>query len=138
MIGSDPSVTTRPWGAYADVAGTGVSHVKVLVVEPGHRLSLQRHRLRGERWMPLDEGLSARIGDWSGTLEVARLYDVPVGEVHRLQNFGVHPARLVEVMFGVYDEADIVRLADDYDRRVDPGPLLRPAMIDTETGGDRR
>jgi mannose-6-phosphate isomerase-like protein (cupin superfamily) len=41
---------------------------------------------------------------------------VPVGAVHRMANQGDQPGRLLEVAFGEFDEADIVRLEDDYAR----------------------
>lgn len=40
----------RPWGCYEVLAEEREHKVKRLVVFPGQRLSLQRHRLRTEHW----------------------------------------------------------------------------------------
>ena len=41
---------------------------------------------------------------------------VPRGSTHRLGNPGPMLARVLEVAFGDFDEADIERLEDDYTR----------------------
>jgi mannose-6-phosphate isomerase len=41
----------RPWGGFETLqVGPGYK-VKRLVVRPGHRISLQRHRFRAEHWV---------------------------------------------------------------------------------------
>jgi hypothetical protein len=41
---------------------------------------------------------------------------VPGGALHRIANKSDRPGRLLEIAFGDFDEADIVRLEDDYTR----------------------
>ena len=41
---------------------------------------------------------------------------VPRGTTHRIGNPAAAPARVLEIAFGVFDEADIERLDDDYRR----------------------
>jgi mannose-6-phosphate isomerase-like protein (cupin superfamily) len=110
----------RPWGAFlvlADAAkGAQPIAVKILTVAPGQRLSLQTHTLRSEEWTPIDAGLQAQIGDTVYDLEPHVTYRVETGQVHRILNPGNAVGRIVEVMFGAYDEDDIVRLEDDYKR----------------------
>ena len=39
---------SRPWGGFENIVEGGGYKVKRLTVEPGHRISLQRHRFRAE------------------------------------------------------------------------------------------
>ena len=95
--------------------------MKIITVNPKSRLSLQRHERRSERWFGLDDGLIAEV--WNGkfhtrmTLSEGKSIIVDAGNIHRISNPTNKPLRLVELMYGVYDEEDIERLEDDYDRR---------------------
>ena len=40
----------RPWGHYTVLADEANHKVKRIVVQPGKRLSLQRHQQRAEHW----------------------------------------------------------------------------------------
>ena len=37
-------ITTRPWGSYEVIKSSGNYKIKRIIVEPGHRLSLQSHK----------------------------------------------------------------------------------------------
>lgn len=107
----------RPWGTYQTVCRGERFHVKKIVVEPGGRLSLQKHYHRAEHWIVV-----------KGTAEVTldgRVFEVrenestylPLGGTHRLANPGKIPLELIEVQTGSYlGEDDIVRLEDVYNR----------------------
>ncbi|WAC26132.1 mannose-1-phosphate guanylyltransferase/mannose-6-phosphate isomerase [Ancylobacter sp. SL191] len=107
----------RPWGTYQTICRGERFHVKKIVVEPGGRLSLQKHYHRAEHWIVV-----------KGTAEVTldgRVFEVrenestylPLGGVHRLANPGKIPLELIEVQTGSYlGEDDIVRLEDVYNR----------------------
>ncbi|GAB4072678.1 mannose-1-phosphate guanylyltransferase/mannose-6-phosphate isomerase [Ancylobacter sonchi] len=107
----------RPWGTYQTVCRGERFHVKKIVVEPGGRLSLQKHYHRAEHWIVV-----------KGTAEVTldgKVFEVrenestylPLGGVHRLANPGKIPLELIEVQTGSYlGEDDIVRLEDVYNR----------------------
>jgi mannose-6-phosphate isomerase len=107
----------RPWGRYDVVSGAGSYKVKVITVEPGCRLSYQRHERRAEHWYVVaGTGLVTLDGE---ALPVANgsAVDVPVGAAHRMANTGEGPLLFVEVQTGEYfGEDDIVRLEDDYGR----------------------
>lgn len=105
----------RPWGSYK-VLGENPVCVKVITVKPNSRLSLQMHELRSEVWFALDSGLTAQIGDNLVALEPLQRICIGQGEKHRLINETDRELRLVELMYGFYDENDIFRLADDYGR----------------------
>ncbi|MCB4770053.1 mannose-1-phosphate guanylyltransferase/mannose-6-phosphate isomerase [Ancylobacter sp. Lp-2] len=107
----------RPWGTYQTICRGERFLVKKIVVEPGGRLSLQKHHHRAEHWIVV-----------KGTAEVTldgRVFEVrenestylPQGGVHRLANPGEIPLELIEVQTGAYlGEDDIVRLEDAYNR----------------------
>jgi mannose-6-phosphate isomerase len=107
----------RPWGRYDVVSDAGSYKVKVITVEPGCRLSYQRHERRAEHWYVVaGTGLVTLDGE---TIPVANgsAVDVAVGAAHRMANTGEGPLLFVEVQTGEYfGEDDIVRLEDDYGR----------------------
>ncbi|MGW5237878.1 phosphomannose isomerase type II C-terminal cupin domain [Monashia sp. NPDC004114] len=106
----------RPWGQFEQLVSNTPVTVKILTVEPGQRLSLQRHAHRGELWRVLDEPMEVVVGARSWTARSEDSVWVPRGAVHRLGNPGPRPGRVLEVAFGHFDEDDIERLADDYAR----------------------
>lgn len=109
--------THRPWGHYRILYehGPGVK-VKELVVNPGQRLSMQRHQKRNELWFVA-----------SGTATVFTLDedDEPVFQVdcyekqnlmilqdrwHQLANLTDQPLKIVEIQYGdLCEESDIER-----------------------------
>ena len=113
-----PQVFTdkRPWGAFEQYTLNEPSTVKTITVEPGHRLSLQTHTQRDELWTVLDSEALVDIGGRSWQAQPGEKVWIPRGTPHRLANPGSSPVRILEVAFGTFDEADIVRLSDDYPR----------------------
>lgn len=107
----------RPWGSWEVVAGGDDYVVKRIVISPGSRLSLQRHKHREEHWVVVSgEGLVTRDGEriLVGPGVSAHL---PLGCVHRVENAGGHDLVFIEVQRGKpLDEDDIERLEDDYGR----------------------
>lgn len=107
----------RPWGAFEQFVLNEPCTVKLITVAPGHRLSLQVHADRDEMWQVLDVPLDVTVGERTWTAQVGERVLVPRGTDHRLGNSGPSTGRILEVAFGDFDEADIVRLQDDYTRR---------------------
>ncbi len=108
----------RPWGWY-NVVDEGKSYkVKAIEVNPGSRLSLQKHFHRAEHWVVVEgTALVERDGKKQLLSENQSTY-IPIGAVHRLSNPGKTSLRIVEVQSGSYlEEDDIVRLEDDYERK---------------------
>jgi len=107
----------RPWGHYEDLLERDDHKIKEIIVKPGERLSLQKHRHRAEHWTVVSGEALATVGDQETLLKPGQSVDVPVGAVHRIMNPGDIPLILVEVQMGDYfGEDDIIRLEDDYDR----------------------
>jgi mannose-6-phosphate isomerase-like protein (cupin superfamily) len=106
----------RPWGRFERLTLNTTSTVKCITVDPGHRLSLQRHEQRDEWWTVLDMPLDVEIGGESWTALPGERIWIPRGTAHRVANAGSTPGRFLEVAFGHFDEDDIERIHDDYTR----------------------
>lgn len=98
--------TLRPWGYYRVLHEVPGMKVKELTIDPGERLSMQRHNLRAEFWI-VSEGRanvnSMMPGGYSlPTTELAKheQFKVPVNEWHRLTNPYLEPCRIVEIQYG--------------------------------------
>jgi mannose-6-phosphate isomerase-like protein (cupin superfamily) len=141
--------TTRPWGGFVrfdykdgdtfvNEFFPGVDPVearlgnpnaelspKILLVEPGERLSWQIHNRRAERWVFLTDGAYYKSSnpDAMGELFSAKAGDVvqfEAGECHRLVG-GETTTLVAEIWQHTVagepsEESDIIRLQDDYKR----------------------
>jgi mannose-6-phosphate isomerase-like protein (cupin superfamily) len=109
-------VAERPWGQFQQFVSNERVTVKIITVEPGHRLSLQKHGHRGEFWHVLDVPIDVTVDERSWTAQPGDDVWVPCGAIHRMANKGDRAGRLLEIAFGDFDESDIERLEDDYTR----------------------
>ena len=107
----------RPWGHYLVLYEEQGCKVKKFLVLPKKRLSLQRHRHRGEHWHVVrGEALVTLDGEeirlWGGDS-----HDIPKGAIHRIENVGREDVIVIEVQKGTYlGEDDIERIEDDFGR----------------------
>ena len=58
-------VTERPWGQFEQFVSNEMCTVKIITVQPGHRLSLQTHGHRDEMWQVLDVPIDVQVDDRS-------------------------------------------------------------------------
>ena len=107
----------RPWGYYTVLADEQDHKVKRIVVYPGRRLSLQRHRHRAEHWYVVQgEAIVTRDGK-DIRLKKGHSVDLPQGSWHRVLNPQKNNMVFIEVQTGDYfGEDDIERVEDDYGR----------------------
>ena len=106
----------RPWGSFERFTLNEPSTVKIITVQAGQTLSLQRHEHRDELWVALDPGLVFEIDGDVTRPEVGDRVLIRAGQTHRLSCAGDAPARILEIAFGHFDEEDIERLEDAYGR----------------------
>jgi mannose-6-phosphate isomerase len=107
----------RPWGYYKVLADEDDHKVKRIIVYPGKRLSLQRHRCRAEHWFILYGEAVVTIDLEELDLQAGHSVNIPRGAAHRILNSGTGDLAFVEVQTGEYfGEDDIERLQDDYGR----------------------
>lgn len=90
--------------------------MKTKTVEPGRRLSLQRHRHRGEFWQVIEGPVEVTVGRTTWTADPGELVWIPPGTLHRLAAVGQRRGVVLEVCFGHFDEEDIERVEDDFAR----------------------
>jgi mannose-6-phosphate isomerase len=106
-----------PWGWYETVSAAPGNKIKRLHVQPGQRLSLQKHHQRAEHWVVVEGTASVTIGQRQFDLQPGEACDIARGQVHRISNMTDEAVELVEVQFGEHlNEDDLVRLEDDYER----------------------
>jgi mannose-6-phosphate isomerase len=107
----------RPWGWYETVSISPGNKVKRIHVQPGQRISLQKHHQRAEHWIVVEGTASITIGERQLDLQPGEACDIARGQVHRLANRTDEAVEIIEVQFGdELSEDDIVRLQDDYER----------------------
>jgi len=107
----------RPWGEFHILADMPYTKVKRLIVNPGHRISLQSHKMREEHWVVVRGVATVTIGEQVKELKYGQYIFVPRGAKHRITCAGNEPVEIIEVQTGeAFPEEDIVRFEDDYER----------------------
>jgi mannose-6-phosphate isomerase len=107
----------KPWGHELIWAQTDRYVGKILVIETGRRLSLQKHAEKDE-WILVREGrLRLYLEDDQGVVQVEDLgpgtdRNVPTGRIHRYE--AIERCELVEVSTPELD--DVIRIEDDFGR----------------------
>jgi len=117
------AIIDKPWGHEEIWAQSSRYAGKVLVINKGHRLSRQYHRVKEETIMVLEGTLVCEEGPTEIGGEVKRhimgpgeIFHVRPGTIHRFCAEETN-VRLVEV--STSETADVVRLEDDYRRVTD-------------------
>ena len=107
----------RPWGLF-EVLGEGPGfQVKHLSLNPGAKISLQKHNHRAEHWVVVKGSAQVTCDDREYILNENESTHIPLGAVHRLENAGAEPISIVEIQTGEeLREDDIERFEDLYKR----------------------
>ena len=110
----------KPWGNYTVIENKKGYKVKQLTVNPGAKLSLQRHEKRNEHWIIVEaeKGQTKVTKDSEIFLFCCGDHvHIPMNVKHRLENIGTTIIKLIEVSYGEYlGEDDIERFEDVYGR----------------------
>ena len=107
----------RPWGHYLSVVESHRWQVKLIIVKPGEKLSLQMHHHRSEHWIVVSGTAKVEVDNKVELLSENQSIYIPLASKHRLSNPGKIPLTLIEVQSGSYvGEDDIVRFEDSYGR----------------------
>ncbi len=107
----------RAWGSYTVLADENTYKAKSIIVNPGARLSYQRHQKRAEHWYVVSGDALVILDDVEYPLKAGESIDIPLGAKHRMCNPGTEPVVFIEVQVGTYfGEDDIERLEDDFNR----------------------
>ena len=117
LEGQFHSKVNRPWGYYISMVNDSRWQVKLINVNPGEMLSLQKHRHRSEHWVVVSGKALIEIEGEKKLLNKNESAYIPLGSKHRLSNPGNSPLILIEVQSGDYfGEDDIIRFQDKYGR----------------------
>jgi len=113
----------KPWGHELIWAHTDRYVGKIIVVEAGRRLSLQRHAVKDESIFVMTGRLRLTLEDETGAIGVMELgpgdhRHVPTGRVHRFE--AVERTELMEISTPELD--DVIRLEDDFGREGTTAP----------------
>ena len=106
----------RPWGSFKQYAHNRECTVSLMTVLPGQRLSLQSHTGRAELWIVIDGGAVVQVGEEERACQSGDEIWIRAHEKHRLSCRGHQPVRVLEVAFGNWQQDDITRYGDDYQR----------------------
>ena len=110
-------INKRPWGYYEVLSDAPDYKVKLIVVEPKGRLSLQSHKLRKEHWFIVSGKGIASVDGKDYSVQNGSVVDIPSKKTHRLENSSAENLVIIEVQTGEYfGEDDIERFEDDYGR----------------------
>ena len=103
--------TERTWGYYRVLHEVPGTKVKELTVNPGQKLSMQRHKQRAEFWF-VSEGVATVKWDEHGhtTIKKHGTDVIYKEEWHQLINNTDQPLKIIEIQYGeACDESDIER-----------------------------
>jgi mannose-6-phosphate isomerase len=115
--GSSPLFERRPWGTFTVLDDDDECKVKRITVDPGQRISYQRHEHRSEHWVIVAGEALVTLDGADHRLGAGQSIDIPRGAAHRVTNTEATELAFVEVQLGDYfGEDDIIRLSDDYGR----------------------
>ena len=114
---SEHSRGYRPWGKYLSIAQGKNWLLKLIEVNPGAKLSLQRHKFRAEHWIIVRGSALVTIENEKKILNENQSTFIPQGAKHQLTNNSNSPLNVIEVQSGSYlEEDDIERFEDIYGR----------------------
>jgi mannose-1-phosphate guanylyltransferase/mannose-6-phosphate isomerase len=105
----------RPWGSFKQYANNEAVTVSLMTVQSDQRLSLQSHTGRAELWIVLDDGATVQVDDHILHPKAGDEIWIPAKAKHRLSSTG-STVRVLEVAFGNWQQADITRYEDDFQR----------------------
>ena len=113
----------KPWGHELIWAHTDRYVGKIIVIEAGKRLSLQRHVVKDESIYVVSGHLRLTLEDETGTIGVVDLEagdhrHVPTGRIHRFE--AIERTELLEISTPELD--DVIRLEDDFGREGTSAP----------------
>ncbi len=107
----------RPWGRYTNLFVGKNFLIKELFVKPKGILSLQKHHYRSEHWLVTQGNPKITLNKNSFFKRKNDHIFIPLKAIHRIQNLGKKPVKIIEAQIGSkLIESDIVRYDDIYGR----------------------
>jgi len=114
---TDNNLVYRPWGYFNSISCNDNYQIKVISLNPGAEISLQKHEHRSEHWVVTSGIATVTLADKVFDLRINESTFIPAGEIHRLSNNQTIELKLIEIQTGDYlGEDDIIRFDDLYKR----------------------
>jgi mannose-6-phosphate isomerase-like protein (cupin superfamily) len=110
-------MTTRQWGHYDILYEADGCKVKELVIQPGKKISMQKHFLRSEHWFVVSgTALLYTYDEENKRISLKNIYSkwnhlhIPVQEWHQIENAAEEELHIIEIQYGENcTEEDIFR-----------------------------
>jgi mannose-6-phosphate isomerase-like protein (cupin superfamily) len=110
-----PYKEERPWGYFLRFTANEVSTVKIISVKPNESLSLQTHENRAEFWKIISGVGEVTIGKEIFSAKKGDEFFISPKIEHRISSKNEN-LEFLEIALGKYDEEDIKRIEDKYNR----------------------
>ncbi len=105
-----------PWGHEEWFCLNTKCTIKLLNVKPRQMLSLQFHKKRDEFWRIMDGEVEVIVGKIHKKAKAGEEFWIKKGTIHRLIG-GKTNSEVLEISVGHFDENDIERIEDKYNRK---------------------
>lgn len=117
---------SRPWGRFEKFHQNKLCTVKLIYVNAHSRLSLQYHNRRLEFWKVVKGSAVVELEGKTIILTEGETLSIPQQARHRLAALD-SDCVILEIAYGKFDENDIVRIEDDYQRAATPKTRIATA-----------
>jgi mannose-6-phosphate isomerase-like protein (cupin superfamily) len=111
----DIYVEDRPWGKFEKYVENKKCTVKTLYLKPNSQTSLQYHDKRDEWWKVIKGSVIIVVNDDKYKLSENDSFFIERKLKHQIINLD-NPSMVLEISIGEFDEDDIVRIKDIYNR----------------------
>jgi len=111
----DTIITKKPWGKFVCFTKNELSTVKLLYINKGEELSLQYHKHREEFWKVINGTPEITLGDKVFEAQEGEELIIPVETNHCISAKN-DDVVVLEISKGQFDEDDIIRIKDKYNR----------------------
>lgn len=95
-------IEERPWGRFEVLIDDELLKVKRITVNPGARLSYQRHQRRSEHWFVVEGAAVVTLEGEEIAVPQGLAIDIPAKSAHRVTNREESPLVFVEIQTGDY------------------------------------
>lgn len=106
----------KPWGKFERFCHNEKVTVKIITVRPNSKLSLQFHNCRDEFWKIVSGNGQIVLGEKTVDAKAGDEFFISRKTNHRIIT-SKNALEVMEISFGKFDEKDIVRLSDEYNRK---------------------
>ena len=112
------SLVQKPWGSFRIIKKEENYLVKILLINPGGKLSLQSHEHRSEHWIIVKGIAKITLNETVKKMHQNESIFIPKQSKHRIENNNAEDLKIIEVQCGnILKEEDIIRYEDIYNRK---------------------